>query len=493
MQAPTGLSLLQTAGRAIQLVSLSAAAIWLMLLIAASVSVAVITFSATQFQTRWANLTLNGGALSVWKAEQLREQWAASLNLLETAKKALDDNRQYLSKAIGMRNAADRERTLAGQQLSDSQASFAEKIARVDTDLATKFRTAAVDQAPSLVYGALDGLKDKDPSIEQDLTNFVALREKYYTADNKLNQAKSEVESLSGLVDQGQKELQAAQKGATLSLAGPDGEELPADQRTPIENAIYEFNAMHSYLWGLVYKFALAPSDILVLILVISMGVLGSSLQLGYVYTTEYARKSAIFYIFRPFLGVITALVVFIVTKAGLPLVTDAGKLGGNAPINPYFISFLGIISGLLSERALEAVRQLGASYFRGGNEDGDPPRWARVNLAAEFATAHRDAEALRRQLTAKESEWSDWIQGKEPLPGSVQRMISIVIDKPRRDLFTDIAPDDAAEPGGGQPDTTTAHAGASGAGAQAAAPEPSAASRLPASDEQKAREPDQK
>jgi hypothetical protein len=44
-------------------------------------------------------------------------------------------------------------------------------------------------------------------------------------------------------------------------------------------------------LGGLVYEFALAPSDILVLVLVVVMGMLGSSLQLSYIYVSEYAAR----------------------------------------------------------------------------------------------------------------------------------------------------------------------------------------------------------
>jgi hypothetical protein len=71
-----------------------------MLLIAFSVFIAVIIFSATQFQVRLAGLTLFGGPLSVWKAEQLREGWSASLDVLDAAKKAHAASQQVLAKVI---------------------------------------------------------------------------------------------------------------------------------------------------------------------------------------------------------------------------------------------------------------------------------------------------------------------------------------------------------------------------------------------------------
>src|SRR3954469_21931310 len=55
--------------------------------------------------------------------------------------------------------------------------------------------------------------------------------------------------------------------------------------------------------------------------------------------------------------------VAFIVVKAGVPIVADASKLGGDTPINPYFVSFLAIISGLMSEKGIASLRSWIAPY----------------------------------------------------------------------------------------------------------------------------------
>jgi p-aminobenzoyl-glutamate transporter AbgT len=49
--------------------------------------------------------------------------------------------------------------------------------------------------------------------------------------------------------------------------------------------------------------------------------------------------------------------------KAGVPIVADASKLGGDTPINPYFVSFLAIISGLMSEKGIASLRSWIAPY----------------------------------------------------------------------------------------------------------------------------------
>jgi hypothetical protein len=215
---------------------------------------------------------------------------------------------------------------------------------------------------------------------------------------------------------------------------------IPKDVQAQVENAIYEFQSMYSVLGGLVYYFTLLPSDLLTLGLVVSMGILGSSLQLSYIYVTEFASRPTSFYILRPFLGAITSFVIFIAAKAGIPLITDVARVGANAPINPYFISFLAIISGLLSERALETLRRVGATYFREG-DGNEPARWARDGMLHEFEVIKRDPKTLLEPLRVKESELGDWLAGKEPMPKSAQVLIAAVLNKPRRDLFTDLPP----------------------------------------------------
>ncbi len=284
-------------------------------------------------------------------------------------------------------------------------------------------------------------MADNDSKIADALNNFVSHFEFWRFQVGTLNSLEDQVSSLDGTVKLDQKNFEEAKTNAQFIIPAIDGQTMDEAQKVQIENAIYEFEAVHSLLWGLVYKFSLQPSDFLVLVLVIVMGVLGSSLQLSYIYVNEFGNRNISFYVFRPFLGVLTALVVFIVTKAGVPLVTDTSKLGGNAPINPYFISFIAIISGLLSERALAALREIGSGYFRGS--EGEPRRWARDGLRDLFKAMNRDPLHLKTVIDIKDEELNEWLDGKTSVPPEAQRLIAAVLDRPRRDLFTDIAPPD--------------------------------------------------
>ncbi len=420
-------------------VGLGAAGVWLIVLVLTSVVVAVVIFSATQFQSRVAGLTISGGTLTIWKADQLRARWAASLDAWSGAKKALSESNQALSQLTRLRNPLSDDAARAGLEIYSVRSQLADKISRADRDLATKVREARIEEVSAFVYPALDSLLGKDNTIGADLEAFVKARNTMREHDTVAKALEAQVTEATDSVKRSTLALEAAEAKIISVVEKVDG--IPDEQRRAIENTIFEFQSMYAFtLYWPVYLFALAPTDLLVLILVTVMGVLGSTLQLTHVYTAEFAAKPISFYIFRPFLGVITAFVIFIVAKAGVPLIADPGRLGGSSPVNPYFISFLAIISGLLSERALEALRRLGSTYFR--SEAGEPPRWARVDLKKAFKKLGRDPTRLRDLIGAKEGEFNDWLEGKEAIPPSAQFYMSAALDIPRRELFTDIAPD---------------------------------------------------
>lgn len=93
------------------------------------------------------------------------------------------------------------------------------------------------------------------------------------------------------------------------------------------------------------------PEVLLSIILVMSMGALGSLVKITVDYLSiERERHDQIVvfnYLFRLMLGTIIALVVFISIKAGhLSMSEDP-----NSGISPYVLSFIGIMSGLISEK----------------------------------------------------------------------------------------------------------------------------------------------
>ena len=184
------------------------------------------------------------------------------------------------------------------------------------------------------------------------------------------------------------------------------------------------------------------PPDILTLVLVISMGVLGSALQMTHALFRQNRIERPGAYFLRLGVGAITALVIFIVAKAGVPVIADAQRLGGDAPINPYFVSFLAIISGLMSENAIMSVQAQGEKFFA-AETGAETQRWARFDLRDAFTKANRNPNNVKRLLSADDDLFEGWISGKDAVPGAAQTMIAGVLEMSRRDLFTDIPPDD--------------------------------------------------
>jgi hypothetical protein len=435
-----------------RLFGLGFAGVWLILLIVSTVFVAVIIFSATQFQIRFSNFILSGGSLSIWKAEQMRIQWhfsrEAAQEAIDTARRALNETQQQRTKAFTARNQITGKQNKSWTDLLRIRDQLSEKVLPVDSALAIKLKdnTTSIYEYSTLVFQKLDQLQTKDPSISDDLRAFVQARVEWQKDAHAAYVLNEEIESLTKGIEANRTDLKLAEDSSRLVIQGEQGKTVPDDQRAQIENAIYEFDAMHDVWWGLVYRLTLIPSDVLVLALVIAMGLLGSSLQLVYVYVTQFEQKSVSYYLVRPFFGIIMAFVIYIVAKAGIPLVTDTTRLGTTTSINPYFISFIAIISGLMSERALTSLLRLGTNYFR--DTDGtEQSRWARTDLTKSFQEANRDPDKLRKLLKAKTSEWDEWIKGKEPMPGSAQVIIAGVLEQDRRDLFTDIPPDADQKP----------------------------------------------
>jgi hypothetical protein len=329
---------------------LGAAGVYLILLIVLSLIASIFIFSATQFQARVASLTSNGASITVWKIEQLRVQWIASRDLKisqEAAVNARVTESETASKLpVTIKPAPD-----AKAEVASKRATLLRAVQRLNGAIEKNLRDVADDQLLAAIQNARPSLDQS--RINSELSEFSrALAESAAQTSNTPRPAETLVKS---------------QAPPMTSVQGLD--ELSADdQRGLILNQVYELEAMRqSAIAYPIYKAVMFPTDLLILALVVVMGLLGSSLLLSYIYVTQFADRPFAFYFMRPFFGVITALVIYIVAKAGIPLIADPTRLGAAAPVNPYFISFLAILSGLMSERAIASLELLGASYFKDG------------------------------------------------------------------------------------------------------------------------------
>lgn len=120
------------------------------------------------------------------------------------------------------------------------------------------------------------------------------------------------------------------------------------------------FSLLNS-LFG-VDNFWAVPTQILTIMLIFSMGALGSLIFL----TIEFLNQSHVdnrfsVYIFRPLLGMVIALAVFVMYKSG----QAALGMDEQEHMSPFLISFISIMSGILAERAYGNLRLAGNNFFK--------------------------------------------------------------------------------------------------------------------------------
>jgi hypothetical protein len=221
--------------------------------------------------------------------------------------------------------------------------------------------------------------------------------------------------------------------GAANTAAAPELVERIID-------ATAELNSLSGIWKGIVYHVALWTNDMLVLLLLISMGVLGSALNLLAVFIAN-DQDSLSFgeYPLRLAFGAVLAIVMFIVAKAGIPILADTSKIGGNTPLNPYFISLLAIVSGLMSDRAMGTIRNVATSLLQGVGGGDYSQRYVRVELDDTLKAASRDLDGLARLLGTSADEAKKLFSGNDPVPPDRQKLISAYLNRPIRDLFSDL------------------------------------------------------
>lgn len=182
----------------------------------------------------------------------------------------------------------------------------------------------------------------------------------------------------------------------------------------------------------------LMPSHLLTLILTISMGALGSVIHLTWEFFDTSKRKKLTWYIFRPFLGGILAFAIFILIKSGQMFVTTAPPSGGTAEdLNPFFISFLAIISGMLSEQAYARISAAGSRVLAPPIREVE--RFIRGKVLSQLlADQKKEIGELVRYVQVPRPRIESWFAEKEPLSERHQELLAAWLGVSMRDLFTD-------------------------------------------------------
>lgn len=398
----------------------------------------VIVLSSTLTQTRLSTITVDGVNLSIWKLDSVGRQWAGIRRLIQSQSAQLAEaQRDRVEKSARANNA--QQRFLA--QKSDYEQmlqEFHDRIAGIDPQLAGIIEKKPYPEQTGYIKAAKDRLHAGHPELDSAITSIEAASDALAKTELERDAAQinfdvvaQKIKDLTSGIEQDTKSLDTV-----FGLIKPN---IDQESRSRVENAMYELYFDTNFTSVVLKPIITAPTDLLILSLVILMGILGSALQMTYAYFVKYQTMSVGGYFLRLSVGAITALVIFIVAKAGVPVVADTSRLGGDAPINPYLVSFLAIISGLLSENAIASVQAQGAKFF-GAGTDG-PDRWTRSDLTGELAAQNLSLTDLAAYLGEDADQASAQLKGEAKIAAAEQKVIAIYLRRSPRDIYTDIPP----------------------------------------------------
>ena len=418
------------------------------------VAAACITILAvTLIQTRAGTLVIDGVAVGVPKIDYVGRRWVEVQHLLKTDAEELRKKDVRRADLASKATAADLQRKAKRGDVETLLAAFFHRIESGEPELAAQIRNRGHQDQVGRILGARSRLVEKDPTLEATIKQIEAAYDGYRKADIENDAAQANLNGVLQEIATVQATLNRNKQAIdeVFSIIKAD---LDEDARQRIENTFYELN-IDNYkcgrppferecgaVIGLVnrgfYRLLTLRPDLLTLTLVILMGVLGSALQMSHAYFMKSQVQTLGGYFQRVTVGAMTALVIFIVAKAGVPVLADPSRLGGDAPINPYFVSFLAIISGLLSENAIANIQAQGARMFGSGT---DIKRWSREDLTAEVEQKGSTVGQLANYLGVREAMAAAMLKGEEPLDSSQQKMVALCLGRDIRSLFTDIPP----------------------------------------------------
>lgn len=194
-----------------------------------------------------------------------------------------------------------------------------------------------------------------------------------------------------------------------------------------------DFWSVASYQW-LLY----VPQQVLVLFLTGAMGMLGSVITMTWSYVRNDNGLTLRRFLVLPLVGSMSAFIILVFVSAGQLTLTSGRE---HSDLNPFTLSFLAIISGLLSERAYTRMADVGSNFFR---VDDGQPRWAN-GLKAAMETAGVSTADLARHLYIAEEEAARIVNENVTATLEQQRLIAACLRAPVRDIFTDVPPESAA------------------------------------------------
>lgn len=445
---------------AFQSLKIGVPGVWLLFLYGVFGMLVLFSLSAYQLQfTIKSTTTPEGKPIALWQVLQIHSDWKGLKSESAILERSIADRAEKIRTETQELNELQLHREqhaldCAGQvaslrtylwQMQVPNIKNADSLNKCNQDALNELKHAVTDS----LQGALDRTDAKFTGLVATISEAVGKQEKSDT-DMRHRQLRLDKEGEAIISEQA---IVKTYRGQIRELLTSNA--LGVDTGDYLNSLSY-FESKENL--PLIPSFSAMPPDMLTLILVMAMGALGGTITL----TRNYLRKNSgnqasgdthgpASYLFRPLLGAITALAIFILAKAGVLIIATPSP-GGGASLSPFFISFLGIVSGLLADNALDTIQRTGSKWFANA-ADVDRERWAH---GLKRAIDHADAEgqqhsqqALAEVLGVTAKTLQDWIDEKSAVPSRQQALIAAYLHKPLRELFSDIDSTRQLQPAG--------------------------------------------
>lgn len=178
------------------------------------------------------------------------------------------------------------------------------------------------------------------------------------------------------------------------------------------------------------------PGDTLRLCLALTMGLLGSLIAMTWAFLSPGVKPALRWYLLRPVVGALSAVVLFVFVQGGQLVLTAQPS---QVSLDPFMLAMISVIAGLLADRAYERMAQIGVKVL--GLDDTARKRWAvgLRQLPAERAQAVAATTGLGAQRVG------EIVAEETPASPEEQTAIAAALERPPRELFTDLPPARAA------------------------------------------------
>lgn len=267
----------------------------------------------------------------------------------------------------------------------------------------------------SLVFGFACELQTVDDCIKR-LTAAVAIRK--YSEDDK------------------PAPTEAGGQGTSVPL--PEGAALiskPRTQEVQAEKVSQVVQLAHLVFLSILPQ---VPVAVVLLVLVMTMGIIGSTMHVTVVSLEILSGKPEtrplMWYLFRPVLGGISALALYVLFRSGQMVIVQGGDVEN---VSPFLPCFIGLVGGILSTRTYDTIIRVGERWLSG---EPKPNLWA-FGLKEALERQGLSPAEMAVYLTVREETMKAWIEEAEQVPFEYQSRIAAYLRLEERDIFTTMPP----------------------------------------------------